>query len=76
MLGLTTLALLFAVEKYAPHAPAPLLAVVLGIAASAFFGFASLGIATVGEIPPDRHRFIFPISPRRRCSGPPRLASP
>lgn len=50
VLALVTLALLFAIEKYRPHAPAPLLAVVLGIAASAYFGFASLGIETVGEI--------------------------
>jgi sulfate permease, SulP family len=49
-LALVTLALLFALEKYAPRLPAPLLAVVLGIAASAFFGFADLGIDTVGEI--------------------------
>ena len=49
-LAITTLALLFALEKYAPRLPAPLLAVVLGIAASAFFGFSNLGIDTVGEI--------------------------
>jgi SulP family sulfate permease len=49
-LAFVTLALLFALEKYAPRLPAPLLAVVLGIAASAFFGFANLGIDTVGEI--------------------------
>jgi SulP family sulfate permease len=49
-LALATLALVFALEKYAPRLPAPLLAVILGIAASAFFGFANLGIDTVGEI--------------------------
>lgn len=49
-LAVVTLALLFALEKYAPRLPAPLLAVVLGIAASAFFGFSKLGIDTVGEI--------------------------
>ncbi len=49
-LALSTLALLLIVERYAPRAPAPLLAVVVGIAASAFFGFGTVGIETVGEI--------------------------
>lgn len=49
-LALTTIALLLAAEKYAPRAPAPLLAVVLGVAASAAFGFDQWGIETVGEI--------------------------
>jgi SulP family sulfate permease len=49
-LALSTLALLLIVERYAPRAPAPLLAVVVGIAASALFGFGTAGIETVGEI--------------------------
>lgn len=49
-LALATIGLLLATERYVPRAPAPLLAVALGIAASAAFGFSQLGIETVGQI--------------------------
>jgi SulP family sulfate permease len=51
VLALATLAMLFALERYAPRTPAPLIAVVLGVAASVFFDFGGRGIETVGAIP-------------------------
>lgn len=46
-----TLLLLLGMEKWRPHSPAPLVAVGGGILASWWFGFAELGISTVGHIP-------------------------
>ncbi|HET9446169.1 MAG TPA: SulP family inorganic anion transporter, partial [Steroidobacteraceae bacterium] len=50
-LGLATLILLVLLERFTPRAPAPLIAVVLGLAASAFFDFSGRGLETVGPIP-------------------------
>lgn len=50
--GIVTLAVVFGLEHSAPRLPAPLLAVALGIAASALLGFDGMGIATVGPIVP------------------------
>jgi len=49
--GATTLALLLILERLAPKLPGPLVAVVLGIASSAVFGFAGYGVKLLGEIP-------------------------
>lgn len=49
-LALAVLLLIFGLEKYAPRAPAPLLAVALGIAATALFGLDHSGVSTVGHI--------------------------
>jgi SulP family sulfate permease len=50
MLALATLVLIFGVERLMPRSPAPLLAVILGIAASSVFGLGAVGIETVGEV--------------------------
>jgi high affinity sulfate transporter 1 len=49
--GATTLALLLALAHLAPKVPGPLVAVVLGIAGSAFFGLSEYGLKLLGTIP-------------------------
>jgi len=44
-------ALLFALEHFTPRAPAPLIAVAVGIAASGLLDLPSLGMQTVGSVP-------------------------
>lgn len=46
-----TIAILVAIEHFAPKAPAPLVAVALGIAATKMLGLADLGVAVVGAVP-------------------------
>jgi MFS superfamily sulfate permease-like transporter len=50
-IGLTTLALLLLLARLASKVPGPLVAVVLGIACSAVFGFAAYGVKLLGKIP-------------------------
>ena len=52
VLGIATLGLLAALERFRPHSPAPLLAVALGIGASGLIGLKALGVELVGAIPP------------------------
>lgn len=49
--ALTMIAVLVALEHFAPRAPAPLVAVALGIAASGLAGLQQFGVETVGHIP-------------------------
>jgi high affinity sulfate transporter 1 len=49
--GVAILALLLLLSRAAPKVPGPLVAIVLGAAGSAVFGFAKLGIRLLGEIP-------------------------
>jgi SulP family sulfate permease len=51
LLALVTLALVVGLEHVRPHTPAPLFAVVLGIAASGIFGLGQAGVELVGKIP-------------------------
>ncbi|MGE5358501.1 MAG: SulP family inorganic anion transporter [Bacteroidales bacterium] len=51
VLGLVIILLLFVMEHFAPRAPAPLVAVALGIGGCALLNFPALGITTVGDIP-------------------------
>ena len=51
LLALVTLALMVGLERVRPHTPAPLFAVVLGIAASGIFGLGQAGVGLVGKIP-------------------------
>ncbi|WP_153111285.1 SulP family inorganic anion transporter [Propionivibrio limicola] len=48
---LGTFALIIGLEKFAPRAPAPLIAVAGGIAASALLGLQAHGVSIVGQIP-------------------------
>jgi len=49
--GVTVLALLIGMERLAPRAPAPLIAVAIGIAAVSLLGLQSHGVETVGHVP-------------------------
>ncbi|WP_295436380.1 SulP family inorganic anion transporter [uncultured Thiodictyon sp.] len=49
--GAAMLVILVALERYVPRAPAPLVAVALGIAASSVLALQSLGVETLGPIP-------------------------
>ncbi len=46
-----TFALILGMKRWLPRIPAALVAVALGIAASALFGLRALGVATIGAIP-------------------------
>ena len=60
ILGLIALVLIFGMEHFLPRLPAPLFAVVLGIAASAFFGLKQAGVELIGSIPPGLPTFALP----------------
>lgn len=49
--GAAMLAILVGLERFAPRAPAPLVAIALGIAASGLFALHTLGVETLGYIP-------------------------
>jgi len=51
VLGVSTLLLLVALERFLPKLPAPLVAVAVGIAAIALLGLDARGVETVGTIP-------------------------
>jgi sulfate permease, SulP family len=51
VVGLVMIGLLVAFEHFLPRAPAPLIAVGLGILAMSIFGLESLGVAAVGVVP-------------------------
>ena len=55
--ALATLAILFAVERFVPRAPAPLIAVAAGIAGVGLFG---LPVETIGAVPQGLPRFTTP----------------
>jgi len=52
LLGLLTLAILIFLPRLVPRLSAPLVAVVLGIAASGLLNLEAYGIQLVGEVPP------------------------
>jgi sulfate permease, SulP family len=58
--AIVMLALLFGLEHFAPKAPAPLIAVGVGIAASGLFGLQHFGVTTVGPVPRDLPSFVWP----------------
>ena len=58
--GLVMIALLVGIERLFPRVPAPLVAVAIGIAASAFFGLQSRGVEVVGHIPKGLPSFALP----------------
>jgi len=51
ILAIAMLAILFLMERFFPKTPAPLVAVILGVAAVRIFGLGSHGIALTGHIP-------------------------
>jgi high affinity sulfate transporter 1 len=58
--GLATLALLLLLSRLAPKVPGPLVAVTLGIAASAALGLAEYGVKILGRIPAGLPAFKMP----------------
>ncbi len=51
VLSIVMLVVLLGLEHFVPRAPAPIVAVALGIAATAFLGLQQQGVATAGHIP-------------------------
>jgi sulfate permease, SulP family len=51
VLAVLMLALIFAIEKFAHHLPAPLIAIGAAIAASALLGLDRAGVAVIGAVP-------------------------
>ena len=60
IVAVALLALIFVLERFAPRAPAPLIAVGAAIAATAAFGLQALGVATVGAIPQALPHLVWP----------------
>lgn len=60
IIGLVSLALLFALHKFTPKLPAPLVVLFLSIMVSTIFGFEAAGIHVVGEIPAGLPEFGIP----------------
>lgn len=58
--GIAMLAILAGIERFVPRAPAPLVAVGLGIAVSALFALQGRGVETVGHIPQGLPPFTAP----------------
>lgn len=58
--GVAMLLILVGIERFAPRAPAPLIAVALGIAASALLALQNHGVETVGHIPQGLPSFTAP----------------
>ncbi|MFY9974846.1 MAG: SulP family inorganic anion transporter [Chromatiaceae bacterium] len=58
--GVAMLLILVGIERLAPRAPAPLIAVALGIAASGLLALQSQGVETVGHIPQGLPAFTAP----------------
>jgi len=51
ILAAATIAILLAMKRFVPHAPAPLVAVALGVGAAGFLGLKEFGVALTGPIP-------------------------
>lgn len=59
-LAVLLLVLIFGLERVLPRAPTPLVAVAVAIAASAAFGLAEAGVATVGSVPGGLPELVWP----------------
>ncbi len=60
--GAVMIAILVGIEWFRPRAPAPLIAVALGIVAMGLFGLDALGVKSVGQIPQGLPSFYWPDS--------------
>ena len=58
--GIVMIALLVGIERFFPRAPAPLVAVALGIAGTALIGWQTHGVELVGHVPQGLPSFIRP----------------
>ena len=68
--GAAMIAILVGVERFRPQAPAPLIAVAAGIAGMGLLGLQTLGVESVGQIPPVYLPSPGRISPSSPSSGP------
>ncbi len=59
-LALCLLALIFALERFAPWAAPPLVAIAIAIAISAALGLREAGLATIGEVPRELPSLVLP----------------
>jgi high affinity sulfate transporter 1 len=59
-ISVVMLMVMIILERFAPRAPAPLIAVALGIAASGLLGLAHYGVSMVGSIPRGLPHFTWP----------------
>ena len=59
-LSAAMLVLIFGLEHFVPRAPAPLVAVALGIAASSLLALPDLGVETVGRVPQSLPHLVWP----------------
>ena len=60
VVGLVMIALLVGIERLFPRAPAPLVAVAVGIAGAAFLGLKAHGVELVGHVPKGLPAFTLP----------------
>jgi high affinity sulfate transporter 1 len=60
LLAAVLLVLIFGLERFAPRAPAPLVAIAVAIAASGLLGLGDAGVATVGSIPSGLPTLVWP----------------
>lgn len=58
--GVGTIVLLLAIERFAPRAPAPLIAVAAGIAGVAMLDLQTLGVESIGNIPQGLPALLLP----------------
>jgi high affinity sulfate transporter 1 len=60
LLAVLLLVLIFGLEHFAPHAPAPLIAIAVAIVGSGLLGLSEAGVATVGSIPSGLPTLVWP----------------
>ncbi|MBK5107117.1 MAG: STAS domain-containing protein [Anaerolineales bacterium] len=60
VVGGSALVLVFAIKIFAPKIPGALVAVILGIAATAVFNLGDLGVALIAEVPSGLPTFVLP----------------
>ena len=60
VVGILALVLVFGIKFFAPKVPGALVAVVLGIGATALFGLGDLGVALIAEVPRGLPSFTLP----------------
>jgi len=60
LLALVMLGLIFGLERFVPRAPAPLVAVAVGIAAAGLLGLQQVGVEAVGSVPSGLPELVWP----------------
>jgi Sulfate permease and related transporters (MFS superfamily) len=67
--GILMIALLVGIERFLPHAPAPLIAIAIGILGTRFFGLHAHRVELVGVIPRGLPSITLPTAPFSLDSG-------